>query len=191
MLSSSLEFVEYELFDGAIKCLWPANLMDASAFRQVPDTEEVYLSHDTDISFTVEILERVAPDDAVDAVKFHFDSLAHDNDASSSTTEETYPPSGVIAASPPAQPACTALVGTQLVAKFNKPPEQADHVKIFLAVWRVEGKNIDVVMSINVPVITGADGNQKGVGQEGVDWARTAWERARATLTIEDFGLFA
>jgi len=151
----------------------------------------VYLSQDTDISFTVEILERVAAEDTIEAVKFHFDSLAHDNDALSSTVEETHPPSGAILASPPAQPACISLIGTQIVSKFNKPANQADQVKIFLAIWRVEGKNIDVVMSINVPVVTGADGNQKGVGQEGVDWARVAWEQAKSTFKIEDFGLFA
>ncbi|KAG8853494.1 hypothetical protein FRB96_008096 [Tulasnella sp. 330] len=184
-------FSKYHLFDGAITCDWPANLMDASAFRQVPDTEEVYLSQDTDISFTIEILERVEPEDPIEAIWFHFESLAHDNDALSSTVEEAQKPSGTVSASPPAQPACISLVGTQIVSKFNKPAEQADQVKIFLAVWRVDAKNIDVVMSINVPVVTGADENQKGVGQKGVDWARVAWEKAKTTLKIEDFELFA
>lgn len=82
-------------------------------------------------------------------------------------------------------------MGTQTVPKFNKPAEQADLVKIFLAVWRVDAKNIDVVMSINVPVVTGSDGNQKGVGQAGVEWAQVAWERAKSSFVIEDFGLFA
>lgn len=46
-------------------------------------------------------------------------------------------------------------------------------------------------MSVNVPVVTGADGNQKGVGQAGVDWACVAWEKAMMTFKVEDFGLFA
>jgi len=163
----------------------------SSAIRQVPDTEEVYLSHETDISFMVEILERVGEDDAMKATRFHFESLAHDNDAMSFTVEEAYPSIGPAHPSPPAQPVYTALEGTQLVPKFNKPAEQADQVKIFLAVWRVDMRNVDIVMSINVPVVTGSDGNERGVGKEGVDWARKAWEKAKASLVINDFGLFA
>ena len=40
-----------------------------SDLRQVPDTQEVFLSPDSDVSVVVEILERVAPDDPDEVAK--------------------------------------------------------------------------------------------------------------------------
>lgn len=77
-----------DLFGGAITVLVPPALVDASyvycwyiflssinqiygsQLRQVPDTQEVLLYSDSDISLIIEILERVEPDDFPDAAKF-------------------------------------------------------------------------------------------------------------------------
>jgi len=182
----------YELFGGAIKISLPDGLVDASDFRQVPDTQEVYLLKEADISFIVEILERVAPDDGDEAARFHFESLAHDNDATSSQIDTVLPPQNTSQGpSPPAQPACYSLIGTQTVPKFNKRAQQADTVRILVAVWRVDAKNSDIVLSVNVPVVTGSDSNARGVGQPGMEWAQEVWEQAKSTLKIEDWDLFA
>jgi len=170
----------------------PDGLVDASDFRQVPDTQEVYLLNDADISFIIEILERVAPDDGNEAARFHFESLAHDNDATSSQIDTVLPSQNTDKGpSPPAQPACYSLIGTQTVPKFNKRAQQADTVRILLGLWRVDARNIDVVFSVNVPVVTGSDLNARGVGQPGMDWAQAAWEHAKSTFEIHDWGLFA
>lgn len=167
----------------------PADLIDASDLRQVPNTQEVFLSKDTDISYIIEVLERVEAGDGVEAVKFHFDALADDNDAKKREIEVTEGPQTHPAGpSPPAQPSCWALIGTQHVPKFNKSAEQADIVKIFVLLWRVDAKQMDVVLTINVPISTAEAG---GVGEEGVGRVRQIWEKARSSFEVKDFELFA
>lgn len=46
----------------------PTHLV-CSDLRQVPDTQEVFLSKDTDISYIIEVLERVEAGSGVEAVK--------------------------------------------------------------------------------------------------------------------------
>lgn len=124
--------------------------------------------------------------------RFHFEALAHDNNATDQTVEEViYPELDQHDEIPNAQPPCIALVGSQVVPKFNKSAQEADLVKLYMAVWRVDAKGTDIVLSVNVPVVTGADGNAKGVGELGVAFARVVWEKARSTFKIDDFGLFA
>ncbi|KAF8758374.1 Ran-interacting Mog1 protein [Rhizoctonia solani] len=170
---------------GAITVQLPAGLTDASDLRQVPDTQEVFLAADSDVSIVCEILERVAPDDPVEVAKFHFDSLSHDNDAVSSTVE--------IVNTPAQQPVSTSpiklsiLQGTQLVPKFNRT--HPDTVKILLAVYRVVDKSIDLVLTFNVPVQ--AEKESSAVDAEGAKRWTDAYEAAVSSLKIVDFGLFA
>ncbi|KAF8710786.1 HEC/Ndc80p family, partial [Rhizoctonia solani] len=170
---------------GAITVQLPAGLTDASDLRQVPDTQEVFLAADSDVSIVCEILERVAPDDPVEVAKFHFDSLSHDNDAVSSTVE--------IVNTPAQQPVSTSpiklsiLQGTQLVPKFNRT--HPDTVKILLAVYRVVDKSIDLVLTFNVPVQAEKEGS--AVDAEGAKRWTDAYEAAVSSLKIVDFGLFA
>lgn len=124
-----------------------------SDLRQIPDTQEVFLSPDSDTSLVVEILEHVQPPPTTEIpegeaiARLHFDALAHDNAAESQAVIE------VVAAgessfgareyaSDPQSlrslptPAPNTLLGTQRVRKFNS--QQADEVLVRVAVWRVD-----------------------------------------------------
>ena len=71
--------------------------------------------------------------------RFHFESLAHDNSAVSSTVHNT-------TSSPSRQPEISgviALNGTQGIPKFNATTP--DEVQIFLALYRIPSKNVDLV----------------------------------------------
>ncbi|KAF8610841.1 Mog1p/PsbP-like protein [Ceratobasidium sp. AG-I] len=174
----------YGLFGGAITIVLPAGLIDASDLRQVPDTQEVFLAPDSDVSVVVEILERVAPDDPNEIAKFHFNSLAHDNDAATSSIELVDTPARPDGAS---SVVLSVLQGTQLVPKFNQT--HPDTVKILLAVYRVQEKGVDIVLTFNVPVEAEKPGG--AVGEEGNQrWLR-AYETAVSSFTIADYGLFA
>lgn len=135
------------------------------------------------------LLHKLFSDQNSEPNRFHFDALADDNDAKKREIEVTEgpqtPPTGP---SPPAQPSCWALIGTQHVPKFNKSAEQADIVKIFVLLWRVDAKQMDVVLTINVPISTAEAG---GVGEEGVGRVRQIWEKARSSFEVKDFELFA
>jgi hypothetical protein len=81
------------LFGGAITAELPTGCIDASYvsivstpshsahffgtsdLRQVPDTQEVFLYPDSEISIIIEVLERVEPADNYDAAKFASFSL--------------------------------------------------------------------------------------------------------------------
>ncbi|EIW60576.1 Mog1p/PsbP-like protein [Trametes versicolor FP-101664 SS1] len=172
-----------ELFGGAITATLPVTFLDASNFRQVPDTQEVYLSPDSGISIIVEVLESVSATDLREAAGQHFDSLAHDNDAKSQSVIEAVEVSND---SKGATPNPTVLYGTQAVQKFNTAT--ADEVRILLALYRVSEKKVDLVMTMNAPM-TGSDGD--AITEKEWGTARDAFNTAARSLRIVDYGLFA
>ncbi|KAJ3844466.1 hypothetical protein F5878DRAFT_648884 [Lentinula raphanica] len=172
-----------QLFGGAITATAPNNLLDASEIRQIPDTQEVFLFPDSSISIIVEILQRVEPDDNQDAVKFHFDSLAHDNDA---VSREVSSMKVVPNDRGDATPSVTTLSGVQRVSKFNR--SSPDEVRVLMALYRVVEKGIDLVVSFNIPVHT-ADGG--AMRQEELQQAEEQFNVFARSLRIEDFSVFA
>ncbi|KAI0637189.1 Mog1p/PsbP-like protein [Trametes polyzona] len=172
-----------ELFGGAITTTLPTTLIDASDFRQVPDTQEVYLSPTSGISIIVEVLQSVSATDLKEAAGQHFDALAHDNDAKSQSVNETF---DLPNDSNGTTPNPVVLYGTQTVQKFNSAA--ADEVRILLALYRVPDKNVDLVLSMNVPM-TSTDGG--AVSEDDWGTARDVFNAAARSLRIVDYGLFA
>ncbi|KAJ3989987.1 hypothetical protein F5890DRAFT_1569978 [Lentinula detonsa] len=171
------------LFGGAITAIAPNNLLDASEIRQIPDTQEVLLFPDSSISIIVEILQRVEPDDNQDAVKYHFDSLAHDNDALSS---EVVSVNLILNDRGDATPSVTTLTGIQRVPKFNRLIP--DEVRVLMALYRVVEKGIDLVVSFNIPVKLEDGGAVRG---EKLQQAQEQFDLFARSLRIEDFNVFA
>ncbi|KAH9934884.1 Mog1p/PsbP-like protein [Fomitopsis serialis] len=173
-----------ELFGGAITTTLPTSLIDASDLRQVPDTQEVFLYPDAGISIIVEVLQCVDAEQTADIVKLHFESLVHDNDAVENKIIEVSQLSGESSGN--RTPLPIVLSGTQLVRKFNHT--HPDELRILLAVYRIQDKNVDLVLSMNIPMKTsdGATitGDQFAVAQE-------TFSLAARSLRIVDYGLFA
>ena len=115
--------------------------------------------------------------------RFHFDALAHDNDARSSTVTEI---SDVPNDRGDRTPSAIILKGEQLVPKFNK--RTPDRVKILMAVFRVDDKDIDVVATFNVPV-EAVDGG--AVGAADFDKVESDFGNFVKSFRIVDFSLFA
>lgn len=57
-----------------------------------------------------------------------------------------------------------------------------------MALYRVETKGVDLVLTMNVPITSSDDG---AVGEEGFTTARADFDSAVRSLRIVDFGLFA
>jgi hypothetical protein len=115
--------------------------------------------------------------------RFHFDSLAHDNNAVFGQIESV----SVIANDRGDKtPSAITLSGVQRVQKFNRT--QPDEVKILMALYRVEEKAIDLVVTFNVPVIA-EDGG--AVGPDGLKASKEQFDTFVRSLRIVDFGLFA
>ncbi|KZT52454.1 Mog1p/PsbP-like protein [Calocera cornea HHB12733] len=178
-----------ELFGGAITISLPSDLIDASDFRQIPDTQEVFLDKESDVSFVIEILELVDTLSFGDAATFHFESLAHDNEAESKRIDEVVPPQDLSPPPcPPNQPVPTLLNGIQFVRKFNRP--EPDEVRIALALFRIPAKNADVVITMNFPTWLEAIGPVPDVERKWEYW-RIVFTTAVLSFQIVDFGLFA
>ncbi|KAK7693242.1 hypothetical protein QCA50_002808 [Cerrena zonata] len=122
------------------------------------------------------------PSNLIDA-SFHFDSLAHDNSAISHSVQETQLIPNDRGDDTPSH---TLLSGRQQVAKYNRTT--ADDIQVFMALYRVEGKNVDLVLTMNVPIAS-ADGG--AVSEAGISPAKHDFEVAASSLCIKDFGLFA
>ncbi|KAG2020693.1 hypothetical protein CC2G_006001 [Coprinopsis cinerea AmutBmut pab1-1] len=177
-------YIERPLFGGAIVAKTERNLIDASDLRQIPDTQEVFLDPNSSVSVIVEILQRVEPEDPVEAVNFHFKSLAHDNDAEKSTVQGT---SLVANDRGDATPSAILLEGEQIVRKFNRA--SADRVKIFMGLFRVKEKNTDIVVTFNVPIHTTDDSGE--VAPSHVAKYTEDFNVFVRSFEIKDFGLFA
>ncbi|CAO1621507.1 unnamed protein product [Parajaminaea phylloscopi] len=182
-----------DLFGGAIKAVLPAGLIDASDLRQVPDNQEVFLWAKSDVSCIVEVLESVSEETAGSsgldaAARFHFSSLAHDNDASAATVTAVELPDAEKGTGQEGTPRPVLLTGTQRVRKFNKPDSPLDTVLIHLALWRLQPtKNVDLIMSWNEPLPEAADEAAPAIGDVAI--AQAFREGARS-LHIQDWGLF-
>ncbi|KAH8107204.1 Mog1p/PsbP-like protein, partial [Cristinia sonorae] len=154
-----------------------------SDLRQIPDTQEVFLDPASSKSLILEVLQRVEPTEAEDAARFHFDSIAHDNDADTKNIQSIR----IVPNDRGDQmPSPILLDGTQTVKKFNATVP--DQIRIFMALYRVEDKNVDLLLVMNVPIST-LDGG--ALGEQEVLAAKEEFETAALTLQIMDFGLFA
>jgi len=81
-------------------------------------------------------------------------------------------------------PSPTVLKGNQLVRKFNSTVP--DTIRILLAVFRVESKKVDLVLSMNVPLRT-AEGE---TDDSKYQLAQRDFETAVKSLRVLNFDLF-
>ena len=136
--------------------------------------------------------------------RYHFDSLAHDNSALTSTLENvalldtsTFPvPPPLPDAAPNAArlgrtPSPWILSGLQVVPKFGRVHDPPHTVRIHLAVWRLRPlKDVDLVVSFNIPRADSAPGGP-AVSVEREEAIMTElFHKAATTLNVEDWNLF-
>lgn len=73
-----------------------------------------------------------------------------------------------------------------MIPKFNKT--EADRVSVLLALYRIEDKKIDLVVSANIPTVA-EDGG--AVDEAGYESVKADFDTLVRSLCIVDFGLFA
>ncbi|CEH17120.1 RAN guanine nucleotide release factor [Ceraceosorus bombacis] len=218
--TSTEHYTARDLFGGAIKVDVPFSFLDVSDVRQVPDTQEVHVSRDKDdISLIVEILQAVdvvaqqpGRSELESAVRYHFDSIAHDGGAASSSVKHvwTTSPSPATSVSQPSTPCAVLLMGEQSVVKYGErfAHSAQDRIRVWVALFRLRpARNIDLVLSVNEPLAQAVADNDTGqedlraesagerveqVKDEAAESrARGIFERAAGTLRIHDWDLFA
>jgi hypothetical protein len=116
------------------------------------------------------------------SLRYHFDAIAHDNDALSSSVDEvneTPYNRGVEI------PSIIILRGRQSVKKFNKT--SVDDLRIFVALYRLKKQGVDIVLSLNFPMNTG-EGTTRT--EEQYNTAKQTFLSIAASLHVVDFSLF-
>ncbi|CAI4045157.1 hypothetical protein SUVZ_10G2600 [Saccharomyces uvarum] len=141
-----------ELYGGAITTVVPAGFLDASSFREVPDTQEVYVNSRRDAdkfkdglatneSIIVDLLETVDKADLREAWMFHVDDLTELNGTSQwETLQEDTIQQG------------TKLTGLVKVTNKRGKQDLAQTVVVGVALIRLSQFDTDAVISINVPL---------------------------------------
>lgn len=116
-------------------------------------------------------------------LRFHFDALAHDNEAVSSSVQDLHT---ILNDRGDKTPSVTILRGQQGVQKFNST--SVDDVRIFMALYRVEEKGVDLVLTLNFPMSVGASNTRT---EEQYMKAQSAFHSISTSLRIVNFKLFA
>lgn len=187
----------------AVRCAGVARLSFPCARRAAPDPTAASISKKATSSNSKQADGR-----------YHFNSVAHDNAALSSTLTTPPPPVHAVpaqtqrvqSASELSTPHPTIVTGIQRVHKFSHDPSGAprrghegdapDEVWIGLALWRIDvdiaghRKRADVVCTANVPLKEAAEGNPNGVSSEELAKVEGWWRNAVAGMQVKDWNLF-
>lgn len=135
------------------------------------------------VSIIVEVLQAVNESEESKAIGFHFESLAQDNSAEKAEVQQVdVIPNERGDTTPPA----IILQGTQLVHKFNR--KERDTVKVLMALYRVQDKSIDLVVTFNIPLVTEEGG---AVTEADALQVTHDFHEFVRSLKIVNFGLFA
>ncbi|KAL9096421.1 MAG: hypothetical protein Q9165_001418 [Trypethelium subeluteriae] len=183
-----------ELFGGAIIADYPTTFIDVSDLRQVPDHQEVYIDANGLTSIVVDILERPSSEickDDEEAALYHLKDITDDLDLTH--TKVWAAGASRISKVPDAYPVLS-ISATGPVSNLQNSAHQKC-TSILLVLLRLEEKQTDIVITINVPhepgsreteVIDPANGRLEPL----LEAASGYRERILASFEIKDWSLF-
>lgn len=189
-----------DLFGGALTAHFPANFEDASHFREVPDTQEVYVSrtYDTDISVIVDILHRVDGTDE-EALAVHWEDVAA---ADADRSNKIFSQEPVVLPGLTNNPAFS-ITGTVSARAGELQPSPPPFTAILMTVVRLREQATDLVITVNVPhtdvaLVRGEgtmasptwDGELNGVRGQMLQAGFMVRDKVLETLRVVDWGLF-
>ncbi|KAI8917377.1 Ran-interacting Mog1 protein-domain-containing protein, partial [Entophlyctis helioformis] len=168
MPSTQLAVADRPLYGGAMTAAVPANFVDASQLREVPDHQEVFVDMTGESSMIVELLEAEDGDNVVMSAQRHYAQLADDNDATGPDARVVSVQEISAAQLPQAlqQAKVALLVGVQRIAKFRERGEAAKNtVGIYLGIMHLPTVGTDVLVTFNQTIEVGShSSSQHSVG---------------------------
>ena len=175
------------LFGGALTASLPANWLDASDVRPVPDHQEVWTEREGERSLVVEILERAEASDA-ECAAFHFQDIADTNDATAtSIVSHGALDVASLAASLHGSGPCLVLHGVQVLQKVADNLSSSGgggNLSMQMAVIRLAPQATDILVSINRPCTTSS-----AAEHDDRDYALLF--EIVSSLEVRDWSLFA
>lgn len=180
-----------ELYGGAITSEIPADAVDVSTFRQIPDTQEVFLLEKPtglDQSLIFDLLERVDEELMPAVVAVHLEDIL-DEPAVQIAPLETFDTPAL------------ECEGHSYIVKPGPSKLESDTVKLYvlLVILRVKKVNTDVLVTMNIPVESGevtlevfqTEVERALLGTSSIAQAYSVVRTAAVTLKVEDWALFS
>ena len=176
-------FSTKQLYGGAITMGVPADMVDASEFRQVPDSQEVYVGKENpDYSVIVDLLECVPGNTVTEALDEHMQEITRLNSAVSGKTKVLSQHN--VRSDDPLAALCGVRVFEQQVPKFGKQ-QDTESVVITIALLRLRSPaSTDVLITFNRHV-TGPEDEKASVAS--VEEAATEMVKS---LKVRNVALF-
>ncbi len=210
--STPTSFETRELFGGALEISLPAQFVDISNFREVPDNQEIFAdSARTDRSFIIELLEHQNDVQDQDIAKYLFHDLCELNGVSTNETES--PILSLRSTSDDVNRALEKnesqlnsnfvdhfpgrckqlLLGQQRVSKYRDASEAANVVNFYIGVIRLPDVGTDLMLTFNDPIVinelSSSSGSSEAVGAD-TERSMATFLRVFASLQIKDYGIF-
>eukprot|EP00164_Ancoracysta_twista_P001810 GFYU01002377.1.p1 GENE.GFYU01002377.1~~GFYU01002377.1.p1 ORF type:complete len:233 (-),score=47.81 GFYU01002377.1:178-810(-) len=174
------------LYGGYCQCDIPAQYVDVSNVREVPDNQEVLLEPNSNKCVIVEIVEYQDQISNEAIAKYHFDDIAEANKSGEFKVSQlgangiSVPQLGAgLSATENAAINASAIAGQQHVANFNEP--DAKPINIYVGTIRIPHKTTEILFTINDPDVQGTGPTQTGLQE---------LHHYMQTFTIRDWSLF-
>ncbi|QPG74795.1 hypothetical protein FOA43_002129 [Brettanomyces nanus] len=146
-----MHFQSKSLYGGAITVDLPEGLIDASTFRQIPDTQEVYVCHDSKVlskndAIIIDLMERVdcSDDSAIDS---HLREVCKLNDADQNDSIILEQDRNAHARNFP-EDYCGWIVSGEQAKKWGRDETP---LVLILALIRLKNVGTDLLVSYNIP----------------------------------------
>jgi hypothetical protein len=201
-----------ELWGGAITTQLPRGLLDASDFRQVPDTQEVFLpgmdatettpeTLQTNDSLIFDLMERIDGDD-LEAIKEHFTEISTLNGASNWELFRITKGENELGAQ---SYVCVALEPALKWGKSeSEDPEHKPALAVVLGIVRLAKVHTDLLVTYNAHFsdiqelealeflhhVQDEDQIAKNIAYERIVHASSVVEGVINNMKVEDWGLF-
>ncbi|KAF5097300.1 hypothetical protein D0Z00_002441 [Geotrichum galactomycetum] len=191
-----------ELYGGAITAAIPAGFVDASMFREIPDTQEVYVSQTVDDSILVDLMEAVEGSSGEEILNVHLKEIAEINNVAN------HEYSRVFSKEVPVTKIGRDTVGYMTISieparKWGREAQlenitenlPAPLLAMVLAVVRLERVSTDLLVTFNTPIVSKADYERLLSGgaenlPERVQSGLKSVEQFLNTVEIKDWSLF-
>lgn len=195
-----------QLYGGAITANLPEGFVDASMFREIPDTQEVYVSQSVDDSVVIDLMESVEEtgDAAVDV---HLKEIAEMNGAADANEYSRLHSEQITLSQLPQTPSaapvtCLITIAIEPARKWGRSAQlegdqslESPLLAMVLSVTRLENVSTDLVVTYNVPITSRDDYSKLLTGvpeslPERVQAGLTSVKAIMLSLQVKDWSLF-
>ncbi|PRP77205.1 ran guanine nucleotide release factor-like [Planoprotostelium fungivorum] len=176
------------LWDGSIEVEVPSNYGNAANVRDVPDTQEVFLSIEGDKSIIFELLTLTEEVADRDAAQFYFQDLAEANDAQNHS--QVLSVNVLTDNDMPHMPGVykTMIVGRQAISKYKESARNI--VDVYMCIIRLREQTTDIVITLNDPQVIHPESSSAPNAPQTASPSMLIFQHMLKTFNMKSLSLF-